>query len=102
VPDPESIQDPWRDLLPDNGPTVFTHGDLRPANIIVTAANPVKIVAIVDWEQAGWYPDYWEQCKAKFTAGHDEDWYAWIDVFLEPHEAALDAFDFYTFTLGIL
>jgi len=23
------------------------------------------VVAIIDWAQAGWYPDYWEYCKAR-------------------------------------
>jgi aminoglycoside phosphotransferase (APT) family kinase protein len=59
VPDPESIEDPWRDLLPDEGYTVLTHGDLRPTNIIVTDTSPAMVVTIIDWEQAGWYPDYW-------------------------------------------
>ncbi|KAF2033336.1 phosphotransferase family protein [Setomelanomma holmii] len=100
VPDPWSIEDPWRDLLPDNGPIVFTHGDLRPANIIVTATSPVKIVAILDWEQAGWFPDYWEDCKARFTASYSGEWRGWIDQFLDLHTEALEAFDFYTCTLG--
>ncbi|PVH95055.1 phosphotransferase family protein [Periconia macrospinosa] len=101
VPDPQSLEDPWRALLPDNGPVVFTHGDLRPANIIVTMNSPFKIVAIVDWEQAGWYPDYWEDCKARFTAAYDGEWRRWIDQFLDPHTEAVEAFDWYTCTLGI-
>jgi len=100
VPNPKSIEDPWRQLLPDEGPIVLTHGDLRPANIIVTAQSPVRVAAIVDWEQAGWYPDYWEYCKAAFTASHDGEWRGWIDQFLKPQEAALEAFDFYTMALG--
>jgi aminoglycoside phosphotransferase (APT) family kinase protein len=59
VPDLESIEDPWRDLLPDEGYTVLTHGDLCPTNIIVTDTSPAMVVTIIDWEQAGWYPDYW-------------------------------------------
>ncbi|KAJ4299768.1 hypothetical protein N0V90_005014 [Kalmusia sp. IMI 367209] len=101
VPDPQSIEDPWRDLLEDNGPIVLTHGDLRPANIIVTASSPAKVVAIVDWEQAGWYPDYWEYCKAVFTTSYDGEWRGYIDQFLDPHPTPLEAFDFYTFTLGL-
>ncbi|KAF2873990.1 phosphotransferase family protein [Massariosphaeria phaeospora] len=100
VPDPQSIEDWWRDLLPDNGPIVFTHGDLRPANIIVTATTPAKVVAILDWEQAGWYPDYWEYCKARYTASYGGEWHGHIDQFLEPHTVPLEAFDFYTCTLG--
>ena len=37
---------------------VFTHGDLGPQNIMVENGH---ISGIVDWEQAGWYPEYWER-----------------------------------------
>ena len=100
APDPQLIEDPWRRLLPDDGPVVFTHGDIRPANVIVSATDPPQIVTIVDWEQAGWYPAYWEYCKARFTTRADSEWSSWINAFLEPHPAAFEAFDFYTFTLG--
>lgn len=39
---------------------MFTHGDLSPRNIIVLND---KIVGIVDWEEAGWFPEYWEYVK---------------------------------------
>ncbi|KAI2820995.1 hypothetical protein CBS63078_1696 [Aspergillus niger] len=41
--------------------TVFTHGDLRLANIMV---NDGYVTGIVDWEFSGWYPEYWEFAKA--------------------------------------
>lgn len=100
VPDPQSIEDEWRDLLPDNGPIVFTHGDLHQSNIIVTATSPCKVVSIIDWEQAGWYPNYWEDCKAKYTTGHEGEWRDLIVQFLDPHPEAVRAFDFYTCALG--
>jgi aminoglycoside phosphotransferase (APT) family kinase protein len=37
-------------------PVVFTHGDLAARNILVRDGH---IVAILDWEFAGWYPVYW-------------------------------------------
>ncbi|KAJ3483442.1 hypothetical protein NLI96_g6309 [Meripilus lineatus] len=37
---------------------VFTHGDLQWHNIMVTPDS--HITGIVDWESAGWMPDYWE------------------------------------------
>lgn len=37
-------------------PIVFTYGDLAARNILVRDG---RIVAIVDWEYAGWYPEYW-------------------------------------------
>ncbi|KII85420.1 hypothetical protein PLICRDRAFT_178495 [Plicaturopsis crispa FD-325 SS-3] len=37
--------------------TVFTHGDLMHWNILV---HNGRISGIIDWETAGWLPDYWE------------------------------------------
>lgn len=42
---------------------VFTHGDIHPRNIVVrrrARGGGVEIAGIVDWETAGWYPEYWE------------------------------------------
>ncbi|KAI0707550.1 kinase-like protein [Cerioporus squamosus] len=36
---------------------VLTHADLAPRNILVKDG---RIVAVVDWETFGWYPDFWE------------------------------------------
>ena len=38
----------------------FTHGDLLPHNILVDGS---KITAIIDWETAGYYPEFWEYCR---------------------------------------
>ncbi|RSL76308.1 hypothetical protein CEP51_010080 [Fusarium floridanum] len=38
-------------------PIVFTHGDIAARNILVRDG---RIVALLDWEYAGWYPEYWE------------------------------------------
>ncbi|KAK9444124.1 Protein kinase-like protein [Metarhizium brunneum] len=38
-------------------PIVFTHGDIAARNILVSGG---RIVALLDWEFAGWYPDYWD------------------------------------------
>lgn len=44
---------------------VFTHGDVRPANIIVQKdeSETWKVVAIIDWQSSGFYPEYWECIK---------------------------------------
>ncbi|KAK4101130.1 hypothetical protein N658DRAFT_450169 [Parathielavia hyrcaniae] len=52
-------------LFPDDVPVVFTHGALHPRNIIVSAGRNPRIVSILGWDQAGWYPAYWELCKAR-------------------------------------
>ncbi|KAH6851061.1 hypothetical protein B0I37DRAFT_397140 [Chaetomium sp. MPI-CAGE-AT-0009] len=52
-------------LFPDDVPVMFTHGSLHPRNIIVSSGPKPRIVSILGWEQAGWYPAYWELCKAR-------------------------------------
>ncbi len=36
----------------------FSHCDLNPTNILVTEDG--RLAAIIDWEAAGWFPEYWE------------------------------------------
>ncbi|OOQ84589.1 hypothetical protein PEBR_29634 [Penicillium brasilianum] len=60
--------------LPDDTAIVFTHGDLHRSNILVTRSEPYRVVAIVDWEQSGWMPAYWEARKAQWTVGTDDPW----------------------------
>ncbi|EYE94304.1 aminoglycoside phosphotransferase family protein [Aspergillus ruber CBS 135680] len=47
-------------------PIVFTHNDLLPPNILISAGPNPKVTAIINWAQAGWYPAYWEYCKARY------------------------------------
>jgi aminoglycoside phosphotransferase len=51
---------------------VFTHADLNMRNILVD--EDMKISGIVDWECAGWYPEYWEYTKAHFSARYTTRW----------------------------
>lgn len=43
--------------------TVFAHGDLGPHNILWKDG---RIVGIIDWECAGWFPEYWEYTRSYF------------------------------------
>ncbi|KAF7514530.1 hypothetical protein G7054_g15235 [Neopestalotiopsis clavispora] len=50
----------WHNIttqLGDEYPIVFTHGDINARNVLVRQGH---VVAILDWEYAGWYPAYWE------------------------------------------
>lgn len=50
----------WHQITTQLGaeyPIVFTHGDIAARNILVSGG---KVVALLDWEFAGWYPAYWE------------------------------------------
>ncbi|KAF2473270.1 uncharacterized protein BDR25DRAFT_341390 [Lindgomyces ingoldianus] len=53
---------------------VFTHADLNLRNILVDRNG--KISGIVDWECAGWFPEYWEYSKMHFTVRHTARWIA--------------------------
>ncbi|KIJ59287.1 hypothetical protein HYDPIDRAFT_118718 [Hydnomerulius pinastri MD-312] len=46
-----------KDFVAMTHPIVFTHGDLMPWNIMVHNGH---ISGIIDWECAGWFPDYYE------------------------------------------
>ncbi|KAH7252765.1 hypothetical protein BKA59DRAFT_526280 [Fusarium tricinctum] len=49
---------------------VFTHGDLNPRNIMVerirdsTGVGSWRLSGIINWETAGYYPDYWDCTKS--------------------------------------
>ncbi|KAI1451421.1 kinase-like domain-containing protein [Annulohypoxylon moriforme] len=60
---------PYRSQLPDDAPITFTHADLHPSNIIVSrlSSDATRVVSVVDWQQAGWYPAYWEYCKSRWS-----------------------------------
>ncbi|KAI8963630.1 kinase-like protein [Daldinia sp. FL1419] len=45
---------------------VFTHGDINLRNVLVDERSG-RLSGIVDWETAGWYPDYWEYTKAHYA-----------------------------------
>ncbi|PKX91128.1 uncharacterized protein P174DRAFT_463267 [Aspergillus novofumigatus IBT 16806] len=92
--------DPTRSLLPDTGDIKLTHGDLNRRNIIVSSTSPVRVV-IVDWQQSGWYPDYWEYCKAVFTCWYEDEWRRdYIDRFLHPQTEVYFAFSEYAMAMG--
>lgn len=62
-------------------PLMFTHGDLSSLNILV---REDKIVGIIDWETAGWYPSYWEYTTACQVNPQNSFWINEIDKFLSP------------------
>lgn len=87
----------YRRVLPlvlQNHKSVFTHGDLQRKNIIVKDDGTV---VVIDWETAGWYPEYWEYALAMLACGAwNDDWhesvqhvlaeypneYAWFDMLM--------------------
>lgn len=64
----------YRDLIPNTGNVYFTYGYLTLGNIIISGA-PVshRVGGIIGWEQAGWYPEYWECCKILYGVELDHE-----------------------------
>ncbi|RAO69398.1 uncharacterized protein BHQ10_005410 [Talaromyces amestolkiae] len=63
---------------------VLTHSDISPRNIIVRDG---QVVAIIDWEMAGFYPSYWEYVKALYYPDWESRWIAegTVDKILKPY-----------------
>lgn len=87
--------------MPDTGTIKMTHADLHRENIIISSTKPARVLAIVDWEQAGWYPDYWEYCKALYTCEYESEWRRdWVDKILDPRMDEFLTFIEYTMAIG--
>lgn len=79
-----------RDLMPaSEARCVFTHGDLRPANIMVDKDKNGTwvVVSIIDWETSGFYPEYWEAVKMTNNLNHltKDEWYLNLPKSLSLH-----------------
>lgn len=67
----------------------FTHGDLSALNILVKGD---KVVGIIDWEMAGWYPEYWEYSNAWNVHPYLDFWRDEVPKYLDayPREVEMD------------
>ncbi|POR32239.1 Uncharacterized protein TPAR_07550 [Tolypocladium paradoxum] len=61
---------------------VFTHGDLNMRNVLVRDG---RLSGIVDWENAGWYPEYWEYTKAHYITKLKRRWLRIVDELFKEH-----------------
>ncbi|OAA65874.1 protein kinase domain protein [Niveomyces insectorum RCEF 264] len=65
------------DKLPRSDKAVFTHGDIGPRNIMVDDEG--RILAFLDWESSGWFPDYWEFLQMMKPCQEPErEWKHWM------------------------
>ncbi|CAK7230044.1 hypothetical protein SBRCBS47491_007453 [Sporothrix bragantina] len=65
---------------------VFTHGNLQPCNIIVSGR---QVVSIIGWENAGFFPKYWEYTTAWTGCELNSVWKDEIDRFLDTYHDGL-------------
>ncbi|GIK00059.1 hypothetical protein Aspvir_004074 [Aspergillus viridinutans] len=72
---------------PDQG-SVFAHGDVRTDNIIVKRDhnNACVVTGIIDWEDSGFYPKYYEctQLTGTLSLTEENDWYSYLPGSISP------------------
>ncbi|OAQ58756.2 phosphotransferase enzyme family protein [Pochonia chlamydosporia 170] len=70
---------------------VFTHGDLHRKNVILRENGEL---VLLDWEAAGWYPEYWEYAMAMFACGAwQDDWHEFLGQVLVEYPTEYAWFD---------
>ncbi|EER42869.1 phosphotransferase enzyme family protein [Histoplasma capsulatum H143] len=73
-----------------NHPPVFSHSDIYRKNILIRKTSKHSSekcdydVALVDWEDAGWYPSYWDYAISFTHFRWDDDWPVRFEGFVEP------------------
>ena len=72
----------------DGHEVVMTHNDFDPRNILVRGS---QVVALLDWELSGYYPEYWEYCKAMRRPDWETGWVRdrALDRILKPYRKEL-------------
>ncbi|PQK15811.1 hypothetical protein BB8028_0006g01330 [Beauveria bassiana] len=58
-----------------NHRAVLTHADLQKNNIIL---KEDKSLVVIDWEAAGWWPEYWEYSAATLAAEFSDDFLIYL------------------------
>lgn len=74
-PRPELVAK-YRSLLCDDVAIVFAHADISWENILVEPTTGA-VTGIIDWEMAGFWPEWWDSRKALY-ASRGRPW--WIDI----------------------
>jgi len=82
----ECITDAFRGHRP-----VFTHGDLQDRNLVISQVGEredghrlIKLT-LIDWQYAGWFPDYWDFCVQACNDGGGQDWKEFLQAGLDPY-----------------
>ncbi|KAK3905578.1 kinase-like domain-containing protein [Staphylotrichum tortipilum] len=65
----------------------FAHADLAPRNVLVDPREG-RVTGVVDWEFAGWYPEYWEYTKMFYGGVRpgQEGWFEAVRGEVEEYE----------------
>jgi len=64
-------RDNWIGEFQFHRPTIFSHGDLQPENILIHEGH---VSGVIDWECAGWYPYFWNDYIATLKWDPENPW----------------------------
>ncbi|KAJ5740190.1 Aminoglycoside phosphotransferase [Penicillium malachiteum] len=78
---PDLLRHYAKHALWDNHEIVFIYSDIAPENILVEGGC---VTVILDWEDAGWYPEYWEYTRAFRHLKPMPDWPEYLTLILPP------------------
>lgn len=92
IPTTEIICNMARKVL-RNHRSVWTHADLAPKNIMLTklGTNPddgsgIFRVTVIDWEIAGFYPEWWEYVESPIFFGLEAPWWSYeLEKVVQPY-----------------
>ena len=77
-------------FAPEKYRLVFTHGDFLPRNLIIDHSGRIWVV---DWELAGWYPDFLEYAYIRADAHRaPSDWVAQVLEFFPDYQREYEKF----------
>lgn len=81
----------YRRQLPDDSAIVFAHADVSWENILVDSASG-RVTGILGWENAGFWPEWWEYRKAVYGARSKPWWMEIVKNIMQeyPREADVD------------
>lgn len=93
---PEQVRAALRWRMPPAAPYTFTHSDLTIVNIMVDPDSG-NVTGILDWENSGYFPVWWEYAAAGIGLGdEDAEWKKTLRKYLPDHAEAREFWwDFY-------
>ncbi|GJN66354.1 phosphotransferase enzyme family domain-containing protein [Purpureocillium lilacinum] len=80
----------YRKRLPDAHAVVFSHADLSWENVLVDAESG-DVTAVLDWEMAGFWPEWWEYRKALYGSRPQRWWMDVLGKIMEKYDSETEA-----------
>jgi aminoglycoside phosphotransferase (APT) family kinase protein len=88
---PREPRDNWIKEFQFHLPTIFSHGDLQPENILIHDGH---ISGVIDWECAGWYPYFWNDYMATLKWNPEHPWQKVVVPLMLEHRYPREVFAF--------